>query len=69
MRSRSQYLFGLKEEEYIDLPYLESLLVQREHANKLYCKLYREGREFERLNMIRLHLQEIEGLINIAEGN
>lgn len=69
MRSRSQYLFGLKEDEYIYLPYIESLKLQRQSGNELYCRLYKEGREFERLTMIRIHLEEIDELIKLAEGD
>lgn len=69
MRSRSKYLFGLDEEEYISVPYLESLKLQRQSGNELYCKLYKEAREFERLTMIRIHLEEIDSLIKLAEGD
>lgn len=69
MKSRSEYLFGLKEEEYINLPYLEALKIQRDAGNRLYCKLYKEGVEFERVSMIRIHLVEIESLIKLAEGD
>lgn len=66
-RSRSQYLFGLEEEEYANLPYKEALDKQKKSANHLYATLYKEGREFERLTMISLHIQEIESLIKILE--
>lgn len=67
--NHSEYRLGIDPDEYKDLPYLEALKKQRNSAKDLYMKLYKEGKEFERMSMVRISLEEIESCIKLVEGD
>lgn len=69
MKHTTQYLYGIKPEEFIEMPYIEALEFKREQAKRLFSALIIDGADEDRRHYVWKALEHTDALLQEIHEN